>query len=409
MLPQHPWKRVSAAAERGQAFVIVVVALVPLLAIAGFVIDIGWAYKTQRALQASADAAALAGAQELPNSGASTAMATAYGTGGKNKLDGVTVSENVTAKCLTSIPGCNPANAIAVEESASVPTFFAKVVGINSINLKAKATACSPCGSRPVDIMLVVDRTWSMCSDKSFNYNGCTELNAAKTGVNAFLSSFDAHSAKIGLAVFPPAPSLAGACSDPANYSSSSYPYVLVGLSSNYRNGDGTLNKSSSLYTTTNCLKAKSTTYETAYANAIEAAQSELEAHGRTGVPKVIVFFTDGAANTGPTYSPYNVLPGKTYLTKPCQSGVSSASNVKAKGTKIYSIGYAVNEDICRNGSTHSGESGMTDPAVALTQIASTPGDYYDTPDADDLASIYSSIAQDISQGSSSLIDDGIQ
>src|SRR3954453_13586171 len=110
MLPHHPWKRVSAAAERGQAFVIVVVALVPLLAIAGFVIDIGWAYKTQRALQASADAAALAGAQELPQSGASTAMAAAYGTSGKNKLDGVAVSENVTAKCLASIPGCNPAN-----------------------------------------------------------------------------------------------------------------------------------------------------------------------------------------------------------------------------------------------------------------------------------------------------------
>ena len=41
--------------------------LIPLLAISGFVIDVGFAYFTQRSLQTQADAAALAGAQKLPD------------------------------------------------------------------------------------------------------------------------------------------------------------------------------------------------------------------------------------------------------------------------------------------------------------------------------------------------------
>jgi uncharacterized membrane protein len=47
--------------------VLVVVMLVVLLGFAALVIDVGYAYYAHRQLQASADAAALAGAQELPN------------------------------------------------------------------------------------------------------------------------------------------------------------------------------------------------------------------------------------------------------------------------------------------------------------------------------------------------------
>ena len=53
--------------ERGQVIVLVVVMLVVLLGFAALVIDVGYAYYAHRQLQASADAAALAGAQELPD------------------------------------------------------------------------------------------------------------------------------------------------------------------------------------------------------------------------------------------------------------------------------------------------------------------------------------------------------
>jgi hypothetical protein len=387
--------------------------MVPILLIAGLAIDVGFAYKQHRALQASADAAALAGAQELPSATTSQSVAKAYGTKGKNGLSGeATVTENVTTKCLSSIPGCSPVNAITVEESAAVPTFFARVVGIKSISLKAKATACSPCGTKPVDIVLVLDRTYSMCQDTNGNNNNCSELTQAKNGIKTFLSYFDASTAKVGLTVFPPAPSVSQRCSDPANYSSSSYPYTVVPLSQDYKRSDGSLNSSSNLVSTVECLKAKLTTWETAYANAIESAQAELDAHGRSGVPDVIVFFTDGAANTGPTYAPYNTNPKKVYRTQPCHQGISSAAASKAKGTIVYSIGYAVNDGGssggCRNGDTNNAESPAITPDDTLRQIATVPSNYLTTPSASQLQSIYATIAQDLSKGSSSLVDESV-
>ena len=57
---------------------LVVISLVVLLGMAAFVIDIGYAYYVQRSLQSSADAAALAGAQELPNAANAESVARQY-------------------------------------------------------------------------------------------------------------------------------------------------------------------------------------------------------------------------------------------------------------------------------------------------------------------------------------------
>ena len=54
---------------------VVALALVALLGIAAFSIDVGYAYYAKRQLQSATDAAALAGAQDLPNG--TTAIATA--------------------------------------------------------------------------------------------------------------------------------------------------------------------------------------------------------------------------------------------------------------------------------------------------------------------------------------------
>ena len=43
-------------------------------------------------------------------------------------------------------------------------TYFGGLFGVPSFNVNAQATACSPCGSKPLDIMLVLDRTGSMCT-----------------------------------------------------------------------------------------------------------------------------------------------------------------------------------------------------------------------------------------------------
>ncbi len=56
-----------ARGERGQILLVVTLALVALLGIAAFAIDVGYAYYAKRQLQSATDAAALAGAQDLPH------------------------------------------------------------------------------------------------------------------------------------------------------------------------------------------------------------------------------------------------------------------------------------------------------------------------------------------------------
>jgi len=392
--------------ENGQAVIFVMIFLVAVIALVGFVIDIGHAYQAQRSLQGAADAAALAGAQQLPDPAAAQQTAQQYGSSaaGKNKISDVAVTEQVTTSCNATIPGCSPVNMVSVDETAVVPTYFAKIIGVNSFNLKVHAAACSPCGTKPVDIVLVLDRTGSMCQTSTGASDpNCTDLNNAKAGMRTFLSYFDPSLAHVGLTVFPPASSVSNRCgtSNQSNYNVTSSAYTVVPLSSDYRNADGTLKTSSDLVSTINCMQGGGST---AYANAIEEAQDELNTNGRANVPKIIVFFTDGAANTGPTY--YSTT--SPYRKTPCHQGITSAGAAKATGTVIYSIGYALDDDTggCKS---YDGTAEKPLPTITvrqtLTQIATSSDKFLERPDSGQLQTIYSQVAQDISHGSSSLIN----
>ena len=393
--------------QSGQVIVMFAVCLVMVLGAAALVIDVGYAYYVKRQLQASADAAALAGAQSLPDPATASATAFQYGggDGGKNENGTVPpVTTKVTTKCVSVAP-CNPVNAIVVEQSAVVPTHFAKLLGLDAFHVDVKATACSPCGARPLDIMLVLDRTGSMCQDSNGNtQSGCPDLANAKQGVRDFIAFMDPTIDKIGLAVFPPAASQSAPCSTPdaGDYDSSSAPYVLAQLAQDYKTGTA-LNESSRLVSTVNCLKANGTT---AYATAIEKAQAELDARGRSNAADIIVFFSDGAANYGPSYYS-NTSP---YRRQPCRQGVTSAGASKARGTTIYSIGYDLNAlgggaNVCKS---YSGS--LESPAItayqAIQGIASGTDKFFNQPSAGELQTIYTQIAAEIS--GARLIDDGL-
>jgi len=380
---------------------------VVLLGSAALVIDVGRAYLAKRHLQASADAAATAGALELPDPVAAVDYAENYSgrDGAKNdnnKLPSVTTA--VQTKCLSLAP-CSPVNAVVVEQTTVVPTIFAKVLGIDSFTIRAKATACSPCSSRPLDIMLVLDRTGSMCqfSDGSSD-PACTDLQNARAGLLEFIQYMDPTIHKIGFAVFPPRTSSGSACSTPAssNYNSTSSVYTVVQLSTNYKVGSS-LNESSQLVSTIRCQRGGGST---AYANAIERAQAELQSsRGRPYAQDVIVFFSDGAANTGPTY--YST--SSPYRRQPCQQGVNSAGVIKATGTIVYTIGYDLDAsggsaNVCRS---YSGS--LESPAItaydALRNMATSPDTFYNRPNPGDLTRIYTEIAAEI--GGTRLVDDG--
>ena len=102
---------------------LVALLMVPLLAISGLVIDVGYAYFTQRSLQTQADAAALAGAQRLPDAAATIGQAKPYGSG-------------------------KPVNAVVVDETAHVNTLVTKVIGIRSFTVHASTPMQTGSGSR---------------------------------------------------------------------------------------------------------------------------------------------------------------------------------------------------------------------------------------------------------------------
>ena len=151
--------------DRGQVLPWIVVMIVVLVSMAGAVIDLGNAWRVHEQLQASADAAAAAGADNLPNQLAAVAAAKDYSStaGGKNPIKGVgSVTTAAYADCSTDPAHCDGANTVHVTESVPVKTTFLGLLGINSINETAKASACSPCGGAPLDVMIVLDRTGSM-------------------------------------------------------------------------------------------------------------------------------------------------------------------------------------------------------------------------------------------------------
>jgi hypothetical protein len=438
----------GARGERGQVLPLVVMALVCLLGVAAFAIDVGYAYYAKRQLQSATDAAALAGAQDLPLAATAIATATSYAAANTPaNLSGFDFTYQT--KCTnTSViaSGCDDAvnpNALIVSGTARTDTWFAGLFGIDHIDVSAHANACSPCSATPVDIVVAIDRTGSMCTPRG-PAGECTDLNNAKDGVRTMLGMLNPPYAKIGMVAFPPVESTASdPCSAPYNslggngydgYDTASRGYVTDTISGNYKSA-GTLNPASGLYLHTvdgpssSCIQSAG---NTSYSEALRQAQTELLTHGRANVPDYIVFLTDGEANIGSVYGPSTAYPqGNADDQKPCQTAIDVANTYKTQGTTIYSIGYALGGNVnctaggfrmrdpatnqwvpctqptpgCYHYASPTAESPTLTSYNTLLQIAS-PGNFYNQPTAGELDTIFAAIATDIAQGSSRLIDD---
>jgi len=119
--------------ERGQAMVLTVLFLAVLLGIAAAVLDVGAWYRADRQLQATADAAALAGAHALPdNQGDAASLALEYGDKNGGGLDGSGISFETNL-----LPG----DTIAVHTTKPMPGFFSQLFGLDSVTVGANAKA----------------------------------------------------------------------------------------------------------------------------------------------------------------------------------------------------------------------------------------------------------------------------
>ena len=121
--------------ERGQTMLLTVVFLVVLMGCAALTLDVGVWYREQRQAQATADAAALAGAQALPTSPANAvAWAKQYADsngGGVDAAD-ITLRDDVAVSAKDTV---------AVQVTRTAPSFFATVFSFGDVNVHAHAAA----------------------------------------------------------------------------------------------------------------------------------------------------------------------------------------------------------------------------------------------------------------------------
>ena len=139
----------SRTNERGQAVVLMVISLAVLTGMAALVLDVGVWMRTDRRLQATADAAALAGAQKLP---ADVAGAKALAQTYANRNGGDVLGSDIV---VTTTYTSN--DTISVKAAKTQSGIFSKILGINSANIKAdaKARVDSPQQARYVAPMVV--------------------------------------------------------------------------------------------------------------------------------------------------------------------------------------------------------------------------------------------------------------
>jgi len=185
--------------QSGQTLIWGVLVMTCMLGMCGLVLDVGHTFIAYRELVASTDAAALAGAQQLPNSTWST-QATAFSSVSGNgnafsNLPNVTMATGYPkAKCLKTLQNegeacVAPANAnsVQVKQTVSVPTYFLPILYIPSITLTAESTAAMRgAAMTPYNVAIVLDSTQSMTTTDS-NCSNLSRFDCALGGVQTLL------------------------------------------------------------------------------------------------------------------------------------------------------------------------------------------------------------------------------
>ena len=347
--------------RRGQALLFAGVLITSFVGLMLLVVDYGLVYLDQNQLNASTQAAALAGAQEMAQPGATattvTAAVTAYSSQSGNLnasstfLPGASLVSGYPAlSCMTTLQnsfgvycyGPSATNAIVVKQQVTVPLYILPLFGANSLTLTSTATASMKGASAgPFNVAILVDTTGSMNSTDSNSYCSNTRIYCAMAGIQILLKGLSpclssettcgtasggnvANSVdRVSLMAFPGVTTATAVddynCGSTlpttvayANPFPSTSTYQIVNFSSDYRTSD----TATSLNSNSNTVKAVAGTsgtpcmhvrggFGTYYAQAIYAAQAYLVAE-QASFPNshnVIIILSDGDASAGCTNS----------------------------------------------------------------------------------------------------------
>jgi hypothetical protein len=324
--------------ERGQTLVLFSFMIAAVLLIGTSVIDVGFFLHARQQAQSTADAAALAGAQELPSDpDAAEAIARDYIN--RNGLDGSVAT--ITFSCTSDtqqvcLDGDGRYDTIRVTPKVKSPSFLGgalSLLGIDSCwvdgcNAQASAAgcrgACGPIGTGPADIVTILDHSLSM---------SVTDEDNAQTAINSMFQAFNRQYQQVGLGITPPVdPS--NRC-DTANNWTDPLEWLPGALTDTFQTSPHVLDPTSPPVHYMNCTDRPSGElngnywgpYHTDLGSPLQAAANELAANGRPDVVHGIILVTDGAASAAPpptTTSTITTTTGEYYCT--AQAAVTSAS-----------------------------------------------------------------------------------
>jgi hypothetical protein len=212
-LPRRSFIRRFLMEERGQALPVILFGLTAFLGFAGISIEVGHGYYAVQMLQASTNAAALAGAALLPNQTTAATYATNYSSIATDKnANGVlsvqSTGISTTFSCSTTVSNwgtpcqtsngdysSSGANVMIVTQTAAVPTWLAGMFGVPNFNITAKATAAMAGGQyTPDNIAIIVDTTASMSSNDPGTQTACggkSQIACALLGAQTLLAELN--------------------------------------------------------------------------------------------------------------------------------------------------------------------------------------------------------------------------
>jgi uncharacterized membrane protein len=198
MKPSRVFLHRLCKGDRGQALAIVTIGLTAFIGLAGVSVETAHAYYAYERLQASTNAAALAGAQAMPDTTQAAANVNAYSSATVNGVTGLnatplltnvqvtssfvcsTTVTNMNVACETSNGGSGGYNAIKVTQTAQVPSWFAGLFGFKTFNLSYTAMAAMRGGmTSPWNIAIILDTTRSMSSPDSGAQCSGTQISCA--------------------------------------------------------------------------------------------------------------------------------------------------------------------------------------------------------------------------------------
>jgi len=222
--------------ESGQTLPWMAFLIVLFLGCAGLTLDLGHAYFSYRDLQASTDAATLAGAYAMTLSGATQASVLAAVKAYSSAPSGANANVNLGSVVVTSTLQCLPTsnfvgatcnasptgdNVIQVTQTAVMPTIFINALSFfgvkaaSSLNLGTTSTASMVGSNTQINAAIVLDTTSSMGQSDSDPNCLNTRIYCALQGIQAMLASLSPCSAgststsctavfdQVGLFTFP--------------------------------------------------------------------------------------------------------------------------------------------------------------------------------------------------------------